>query len=169
MLPLLIAALAAGGCSTGETPSVQIAQVRRTPVKEVVEAPATVVARATAALRSPAAGTVAKLYVQDGDKVSKGQILARISSPQARDQLKQAREAERAASHGTPSISLPTPRLRLASVDLTGPLDDQVREEFAHARAAAKKIKDAGVRADLLEAIDADVVLEGTSVPRATP
>ncbi|HJX86268.1 MAG TPA: biotin/lipoyl-binding protein, partial [Gemmatimonadales bacterium] len=95
MLPLLIAALAAGGCSTGETPSVQIAQVRRTPVKEVVEAPATVVARATAALRSPAAGTVAKLYVQDGDKVSKGQILARISSPQARDQLKQAREAER--------------------------------------------------------------------------
>jgi multidrug efflux pump subunit AcrA (membrane-fusion protein) len=155
IVPLLIAGLALTGCSGDEEPGVQVAQVRRAPVQEIVEAPATVTARATAALRSPAAGTVAKLYVHDGEKVSEGQLIAKIGSPEARARLKQARGAERAASRAAPPISVPgggSP-LRLASVDL-GPIDRQVSAEFDRARAAAKKIEDAGTRKALLTAID---------------
>src|SRR5262245_28261691 len=88
--PLLISlTVLLTACSSTEAPRVQIGEVGRAPVSEVVEAPATVGARATATLRSPAAGTVATIYVRDGDRVDKGQIIAKIRSPQAQDQLKQ--------------------------------------------------------------------------------
>ncbi|SIS07971.1 RND family efflux transporter, MFP subunit [Microbispora rosea] len=129
----------------------------RTTVSEVVEAPATVGARATATLTAPASGTVARLYVQDGDTVKKGQILARIGSPQARQQLSAAREADRQAARpvsfggagGAPvSVRLPRPRL-------PGSLDAHVARSFAEARKAARSIGDRAARARLLAAIDA--------------
>ncbi|WP_114029714.1 efflux RND transporter periplasmic adaptor subunit [Sphaerisporangium album] len=147
---LLIAA-----CSPDEAPKVQIGEATRAPVSEVVEAPATVGARATATLRSPAAGTVAKLYVQDGDTVTKGQLLVRISSPQAKDQLAQARQAERQASKPVSMGGVAAPGVRLAAPNVTASLDRKVARGFARARAAAKKIEDARVRAQLVTAIDA--------------
>ncbi|GIH46219.1 hypothetical protein Mro03_13980 [Microbispora rosea subsp. rosea] len=134
-----------------------MALVTRTTVSEVVEAPATVGARATATLTAPASGTVARLYVQDGDTVKKGQILARIGSPQARQQLSAAREADRQAARpvsfggagGAPvSVRLPRPRL-------PGSLDAHVARSFAEARKAARSIGDRAARARLLAAIDA--------------
>lgn len=164
-VPLLVAlaglCAAAVGCTGDRPPGVEIGEVRRSAVTEVVEAPATIAARATATLRSPAQGTIAKLYVQDGDKVDKGQILARISSPQARAQLRQARAADRQAAR---PVSLGPPlsagALRPAGAGLTGGkvtarLDRRVRRDLARARAAAKKIDDRDVRARLLAAIDA--------------
>lgn len=131
-----------------------MAVVTRTTVSEVVEAPATVGARATATLTAPASGTVARLYVQDGDTVKKGQILARISSPQARQQLSAARKADRQAarpvSFGSGPVSVRLPRLRLPSS-----LDAHVARSFAQARKAAKSIGDRAARARLLAAIDA--------------
>lgn len=152
--------VAVGGCTGDETPGVEIGEVRRAAVSEVVEAPATIGARATATLRSPAQGTIAKLYVQDGDKVEKGQILAKISSPQAEEQLKQARAAHRQASRPVSFGALPTGGLRTANVSLTGgrfgaALDRKVRKDFARARAAARKVEDRNVRTQLLAAIDA--------------
>lgn len=100
-------------------------------------------------MRSPAQGTIAKLYVGDGDRVKKGQILAKIRSPQAQDQLKQARKAAkppRAPSFGTPAV-------RLNGLG-TGAFDRQVRAHFTRARAEARKVGDAGARKKLLAAID---------------
>lgn len=147
-LPLLVL-LALSGCSADEPPDVQLADVKRAPVTEVVEAPATIGARATATLRSPAQGTIAKLYVGDGDRVKKGQILARIRSPQAQDQLEQARKA--AKPPRAPAVG--APRIELTSLN-TGAFDRKVRAHFARARAEAKKVDDATARKQLLGAID---------------
>ena len=128
-----------------------MADVRRAPVTEVVEAPATIGARATATLRSPAQGTIAKLRVHDGDHVDKGQILAVIRSPQAAGQLAQARQAAKLASPPRPGMGRPD--VRLASFD-TRAFDRQVGAQFARARKQARKLGDAGARKQLLAAID---------------
>ncbi|TQS24331.1 efflux RND transporter periplasmic adaptor subunit [Microbispora hainanensis] len=150
----LIAVLLAAGCTSSEPQKAAVAVVTRTTVSEVVEAPATVGARATATLTAPASGTIARLYVQDGDTVKKGQILARISSPQARQQLSAAREADRQAAKpvsfgGGAPVSVRLPSLRLPSS-----LDTHVARSFAQARKAARSIGDRTARARLLAAID---------------
>ncbi|MBA2891292.1 efflux RND transporter periplasmic adaptor subunit [Nonomuraea soli] len=148
-IPPLAILLLLTACSAEEAPEVQVAEVKRAPVVEVVEAPATIGARATATLRSPAQGTVAKLYVRDGDTVEKGQLLVKISSPQAEEQLKQARKAAKAP----PAPRIGAPGIRLAGFD-TGAFDRQVAGHFAKARAAARKLDDAQARRQLLSAID---------------
>ncbi|GII30731.1 efflux RND transporter periplasmic adaptor subunit [Planotetraspora mira] len=153
-IPPLLAVLLMAGCSSPDTPAVQVAQVTRTPVSEVVEAPATVGARATAALTTPASGTISKLYVQDGDTVKKGQILARISSPQAKDQLDQARKADKQASRPVSTRGVST-SVRLPPLKVPGSLDARVARDFARARKAAAKVEDRAIRAQLLAAIDA--------------
>ena len=105
------AALAAGcaclaivlaGCTGGGDPAIEVATVGRATVVEVVEAPATVTARATATVSSPADGTVARLRVREGQQVRAGQVLLRVESPDARRRLRQARRADaRAATSGT--------------------------------------------------------------------
>ncbi len=149
-IPPLLVLLALTGCSSEEPAAVQLADVKRAPVTEVVEAPATIGARATATLRSPAQGTIAKLYVREGDHVRKGQIVAKIRSPQAQDQLKQARQASKSAAPATPGLG--RPNVRLASFD-TGAFDLKVARHFARARREAKKIDDAQARRQLLSAI----------------
>lgn len=149
--PLLVFLLALAGCTADEPSNIQIAEVGRAPVTEIVEAPATIGARASALLRSPAQGTISKLYVRDGDQVKKGQLLVKINSPQAEDQLKQARKA--ATLPKTPQLSLGTPTIRLASFD-TKAFDRQVRKHFDRARAEARKVEDAQARKQLLSAID---------------
>ncbi|GII53650.1 hypothetical protein Pth03_20390 [Planotetraspora thailandica] len=133
---------------------VQIAQVTRAPVSEVVEAPATVGARATAALTTPASGTIAKLYVEDGDSVEKGEILARIRSPQAQDQLDEARKADKQASKpvsaGGVRTSVSLPPLRIPAS-----YDAQAARYFARARKAAGQVGDRAIKAQLMAAIDA--------------
>ncbi|MGW0808483.1 efflux RND transporter periplasmic adaptor subunit [Nonomuraea sp. NPDC002799] len=146
LAPLLVL-LALTGCTSEEPPAVQVGDVRRASVTEVVEAPATIGARASATLRSPAQGTVAKLYVREGDQVRKGQILVRISSPQAEDQLKQARKAAAAPT------GFAAPAVRLPSLD-TRSLDRGMAAHFAKARKQARKVEDRRTREQLLDAID---------------
>lgn len=145
--PLLVL-LALTGCSADEPPNVQIAAVGRAPVTEVVEAPATIGARATATLRSPAQGTISKLYVRDGDQVKKGQLLARISSPQAQDQLKQARKAAKPVK--TPRLSFGAPSVKVVSFDAKA-FNTKI---FTKARAEAQKVEDKQARKQLINAID---------------
>jgi HlyD family secretion protein len=148
-LPLvLIVGLPSAGllsaCSGGEPSNVRIGSVARADVAEVVGAPGTVSARATATLRSPAEGTIKELRVADGDEVREGEVVARITSPSAREQLDQARDADRqaAAGGGVP-----------AGIDLSAfrrQSDRTARQGFATARKAAAEIPDPAVRAQVL-------------------
>lgn len=103
--PRLVTAVLAVVALTGTTaascgddaPAVTVAEVGRAPVSEVIDAPATVTARAAATLTAPADGTLARLRVQPGQRVTRGQVLAVIDSPSARDRLAKARDALRAA------------------------------------------------------------------------
>ncbi|MEO3869690.1 HlyD family efflux transporter periplasmic adaptor subunit [Nonomuraea sp. B12E4] len=147
LAPLLVL-LTLTGCTSEEPSTVQVGDVRRAPVTEVVEAPATIGARASATLRSPAQGTIARLHVREGDRVRKGEILAKIRSPQAQDQLKQARQAAR-----TPAPAGIAPSVRLPSLD-TRTFDRKVAAHFAKAREEARKVEDTGVRRQLVNAID---------------
>ncbi|GAA1525462.1 hypothetical protein GCM10009678_03520 [Actinomadura kijaniata] len=151
LLPLVMAAAlaagAVGSCSGGREPDrFRIGTVTRGDVTEVVEAPATVAARATATVRSPAEGTVGRLYVADGDRVEEGDVLARIDSPAAREQLAQARAADGASSGGAPP----------SGIDLTAfqrGIDRTARNGFDSARDVAAKIPDPRHRAHALAGI----------------
>ncbi|MDW3850428.1 efflux RND transporter periplasmic adaptor subunit [Micromonospora sp. BRA006-A] len=150
--PRLVTAVLAVVALTGTTaascgddaPAVTVAEVGRAPVSEVIDAPATVTARAAATLTAPADGTLARLRVQPGQRVTRGQVLAVIDSPSARDRLAKARDALRAAKRAGRGTG-------------TGDLDGSRRgtdraadEAFAAARAAAGKVGDPRVRAALL-------------------
>ena len=147
---LLAVALSAvlTACSGGEEPVIETARVATGDVIEVVEAAATVTAKATATLTSPADGSIAELYVQDGQQVSAGQPLLRISSPSADEQLRQAQQADaEAAESGV--ISIPG-----ADVSVQQHQADEAAERgFAQARAAAEQIPDPTVRASALASV----------------
>ena len=85
-----VAAVMLTGC-TGDDSGIEVAAVGRSTVTEVVEAPATVQARASTTLTSPAAGEVGRVYVKDGERVGAGTLIARISSPETTGRLTQAR------------------------------------------------------------------------------
>ncbi|MEU4788960.1 efflux RND transporter periplasmic adaptor subunit [Micromonospora tulbaghiae] len=127
-----------------DAPAVTVAEVGRAPVSEVIDAPATVTARAAATLTAPADGTLARLRVQPGQRVTRGQVVAVIDSPSARDRLAKARDALRAAKRAGRGAG---------TGDLGGSrrgTDRAADEAFAAARAAAGKVGDPQVRAALL-------------------
>ncbi|MER7461091.1 efflux RND transporter periplasmic adaptor subunit [Micromonospora sp. NPDC126480] len=132
----------AASCDGEETP-VALAAAGRTAVAEVVDAPATVTARAAATLTAAAGGTLTSLRVQPGQRVRRGQVLAVIDSPQAQERLRQAKEALAAAKRAG----------RGGGGDLSGGLrgtDRAADETYAAARAAATKISDPELREALL-------------------
>lgn len=88
--------LTACGGGAGKKPVV--AKVSRGEVREIVEAPATVAAKASATVASPADGRVGKLFVHDGQRVKQGQTLMVISSPSSQQRLKQAKDADAKAA-----------------------------------------------------------------------
>lgn len=140
--PLLALLLTA--CTGGPASDVRVAEVGRDTVTEVVEAPASVVARATATVSAPAAGRVVVLAVADGARVRVGQVLLRIASPTAEQALARAKAADAAAARGG-SVSLPaTDRGALAQADAAA------ARAFATARQAAEAIPDPSLRAQAL-------------------
>jgi multidrug efflux pump subunit AcrA (membrane-fusion protein) len=149
VLLMLIPGLLLAACSGDEPSTIRIGAVSRADVAEVVEAPGTVSARATATLRAPAEGTIRDLHVSDGDEVREGEIVAEISSPSAREQLEQARDADRQAASGNAAP---------AGVDLSAfrrQSDRTARQGFRTARQAAARVPDLEVRAQLLAQIAA--------------
>lgn len=147
LLVLLAAAVLAGGCSGEQDPRVQVAEVGRATVAEVVDAPGTVGARATASLTAPTDAVVAEVLVVDGAQIEKGALLVRLASPAAQDRLRQARAAQSAAS----DTAIAVPRADL------GPLQDQVDSaavaSFTAGRAAAAQIPDPALRAQAEEQV----------------
>lgn len=134
-------------CSGEEEQPVEVGEVRRATVVEVVEAPASAVARATAVVTAPATGTVASLRVRDGERVAKGQTLLVVDSPETEQALAQA---EQAAAESVTTVDLP-------GLDLSAQAesaDAAARAAFDRAREAARQIPDPDLRAQALAQVD---------------
>ncbi|MGB2568353.1 efflux RND transporter periplasmic adaptor subunit [Micromonospora citrea] len=150
--PRLLIALLAVVALTGSTAAscgdeksdVALAPASRAAVAEVIDAPATVTARAAATVTAPADGTLASLRVQPGQRVRRGQVLAVVSSPSARERLRQAREALRAADRAGRGVAVGNLGTRRRGTDKAAD------EAFGAAREAAGKIADQKVRDALL-------------------
>jgi HlyD family secretion protein len=143
-----VLSLGLSACTGGKNSGIEVGTVARATVTEVVEAPANVAARATVTVTATGDGTVAKLYVTDGQKVPAGAILAMISSPDAQARLRTARTAAAQAEAATPAAP---PR-----IDLSGPqgqADSSARGAFDAARKAAAQIPDARLKAAALAQI----------------
>ena len=128
-------AVTGAGCSD-DGPDVLVDAVERRTVVEVVDAPAIVTARATASLTAAADGRVIEVLVRDGQPVRAGALVVRLDSPEARERLRQAQQADAAAAAST---------VELPGTDLGGvlaQLDAAAAASFAAARAAARSIDD---------------------------
>jgi HlyD family secretion protein len=148
LLTLSTLTLTAASCD--DAPQVALAPAARTTVSEVVEAPASVTARGSATVSSPANGTVASLSVTPGQRVDSGQVIGVIDSPEAQARLAQATQALNAAKR---SGSGGGTKLNLGAAQQH--LDDSAKVAFADARSAAQKIPDATQRDAVLAQIAA--------------
>ncbi|MEU7904651.1 HlyD family efflux transporter periplasmic adaptor subunit [Actinoplanes sp. NPDC049118] len=146
LLPPLTAA------SCGDEPSgVTLGTAARGTVQEIVEASGSVTARAAATVSSPAAGTLAELRFDAGDKVAKGQVVAVIDSPAATRRLDDAARAVDAASAGGVPAGGGTAGFRAVQRRT----DARADQAFATARDAAGRVTDAELRAALLTQVKA--------------
>ncbi|GAA2618927.1 hypothetical protein GCM10010399_57480 [Dactylosporangium fulvum] len=145
---LSLVSLTAASCD-GENNDIGLGNAGRADVIEVVDAPATITARAAATLTAAADGTLVSLSVKPGDTVAAGQVLAVIDSPSAQQRLTAAGEALDAlkgaggGGGGTKNLSATQKKT-----------DDAAAKAFADARGAAQQIADQAVRAALLHQID---------------
>ncbi|GAA0709522.1 HlyD family efflux transporter periplasmic adaptor subunit [Dactylosporangium roseum] len=143
-----LVSLTAASCD-GENNDIGLGNAGRADVIEVVDAPATVTARAAATLTAAADGTLVSLSVKPGDTVTAGQVLAVIDSPSAQQRLTAAGEAldalkgARGGGGGIRNLSATQKKT-----------DDAAAKAFADARGAAQRIADQTVRAALLHQID---------------
>ena len=128
---LVAAALVLGACGRGPDQRFAAEPAARADVVERVSAPGSVQPNAAADVTAPSAGTLSSL-VRDGAKVKKGQVVARISSPEVDDAVRQAEAASGAASSLGAVPSLPTGQAIAAF--------DQVQEQIS---ASTKTVLDA--------------------------
>lgn len=85
-------------CSGDDGPDIEVGAVSRADVVELVNAPATVMARAQATVTAAAAGTVVAVLVEAGEAVVAGVPLMRLESPAVRTRLLAAQALLRSAS-----------------------------------------------------------------------
>ncbi|MEV6923549.1 HlyD family efflux transporter periplasmic adaptor subunit [Dactylosporangium sp. NPDC051485] len=145
---VILVSLTGASCS-GHDSGIGLGTAGRADVVEVVDAPATVTARAAATLTAAADGTLATLSVKPGDTVAAGQVLAVVDSPSAQQRLKEAGDAldalNRSGGGGVGVKNLSAQQKRT---------DDAAAKAFADARTAAGQIADAAVRTTLATQID---------------
>ena len=153
LLTLAVAATAAlAGCSSNTDSQVKTAAVGYATVAQVVQAPANIVPKAQVNLSAPADGTVASLTVQDGQRVTAGQLLGVVSSPAAQQQLAEAKKArDQASSAGGSGIQTTGAGFTRAQNTARANAD----HAFNQARTAAKQITDPALRKALLDQISA--------------
>ncbi|GIF03325.1 efflux RND transporter periplasmic adaptor subunit [Actinoplanes siamensis] len=144
---LVLLLLTAASCEEGD-PGVRVGAAIVGTVEEVVEAPGSVTARATATVTAPAAGTVGDLRVEPGDRVAEGDVLAVIDSPE----LRQRRDAALTTLDRLP------PRAGGPVGDFTEVrrrTDERAGLAFEQAFAAADRIADPALREALRQQVDA--------------
>ena len=145
----MVVSLTAASCGD-EDDGVTLGAAARGTVDEIVEAPGSVTARAAATLSAPAAGTLADLRVEAGQRISKGTVVAVIDSPELEARRRSAAKAlDQASQGGTPGMST-------AGFTATRrKTDKQAAAAFDAARDAAARITDQNVRSVLLTQVDA--------------
>ena len=144
----LAAVLVLSACSSDEAPPVETGAVGRQTVIERVEAPASVVAAATAIVTSPADGTVARVVVRDGQRVRRGRTLFVVDSPETDQRLAQA---EQAAAGAPAPVDLPQASTGASAQQATS----AAQRAFAQAREAARQIDDRQLRQQALQQVAA--------------
>ena len=87
----------AAGCSDAAAPTVELGKVTAGEVAQTVAAPVTIAPQAQVAVAAPVSGTVGELLVADGDQVTAGEPLLRLSSDGVDLQIAQAQAAVDAA------------------------------------------------------------------------
>ena len=146
---VFLVSLTAASCGDEES-GVTLGTAGRGTVDEIVEAPGSVTARAAATVSAPAAGTLAELRVESGDRVGKDQVVAVIDAPELEARR---RSAERALAEAGRSPVLPGGAGDFTEVRRR--TDEQAATAFEEARAAAAGIADPALRTVLLKQIDA--------------
>jgi len=141
---VVLASQTAASCGGGET-ALSLGNASLGTVAELVEAPATVTAKSAVTLTAPTAGTLTARYVNSGDAVKAGRILALISSPEAEEQLAQAEAALEAANEASGGFGGGADLSRLQRAT-----DRAADRAFKTARDASGKISDPHVRDALL-------------------
>jgi HlyD family secretion protein len=144
----LVAALVLPACSSDEGPVIETGAVDRQTVVETVEAPASVVAAASAVVTSPASGTVSRVAVRDGQQVQRGQTLFIVNSPETEQRLAQAQQA---AAGATSSVDLPQASTGASAAQAAAAAE----RAFDQAREAAKQIQDRDLRQQALQQVAA--------------
>lgn len=142
-------ALTAASCNEPDK-RVAVGRAGLATVAEIVDAPATVTARAAATVSTPADGTLALLRVGPGDRVRAGQVLAVIDSPQAQANLDRAEEAvaaTRRAGRGFGGGGVGLSAAQRAT-------DEAAGQAFAAARAATGKIAEERLRRAMLAQVE---------------
>ncbi len=144
-----MAAFLLPACSSEEGPVIETGSVGRQTVVETVEAPASVVAAASAIVSSPANGTVSRVVVRDGEQVQRGDVLFVVNSPETEQRLAQAQQA--AASGTPPTIDLPQASTGASAAQAAAAAD----RAFQQARDAAKQIQNRDLRQQALQQVAA--------------
>jgi multidrug efflux pump subunit AcrA (membrane-fusion protein) len=144
---LVVAAGGLAACGSDEATGIATAEVVTADVSETVEAPATVTARSTVTISSPASGTIESVEVADGDTVRKDEVLLVIDSPQAEQNLADARQAQSEAN-ASADIDLPQADVSAAveqadaaaeqAFDVAQDAVDAIPDEDAQAQAQAQ-------------------------------
>jgi HlyD family secretion protein len=149
--PIILALALVGGlasCSGEPEPVIETGEVGTATVVEVVEAPANVVAAAAATITASATGSVRTIRVADGQRVSKGDVLLVIDSPETERALASARQ--QAAAAPTP-IDLPG----VGTTDTNTQAAAAAAQAFDQAREAARQIPDRQLRTQALQQVAA--------------
>lgn len=139
------------GCSSDANAAIKVAAVGHSTVAQVVQAPANIVPKAQISVTSPADGTVANLYVADGQQVTAGQLLGKISSPSAQQQLTEAKQAAAKASSTVSGVPATSAGFTTAAASAR----TSAAKAFNQARQAAQQISDPTLRQALLDQISA--------------
>jgi multidrug efflux pump subunit AcrA (membrane-fusion protein) len=145
---VILVSLTGASCSGGDN-GIGLGSAGRADVVEVVDAPATVTARAAATLTAAADGTLASVSVKPGDTVAAGQVLAVVDSPSAQQRLKEAGDALAALkSAGGGGVGVKNLSAQQKKTD------EAAAKAFTDARTAAGQIADVTVRTTLTTQID---------------
>jgi multidrug efflux pump subunit AcrA (membrane-fusion protein) len=147
---VLVLTLSAVSCDDGSE-GIEVGEVGRADVVEVVDAPATVVATAAATLTAVAGGTLAELRVAPGAEVTEGEVLAVIDSPGARRRLEQADQALAMANQAAAVPISGSGNLTAAQVAT----DQAAGQAFDQAREVAGQLADEQLRKALLAQVEA--------------
>lgn len=142
----LVLAMGLSACSGDPEPEVRTGEVGTATVVETVEAPANVVAAATASVDASASGTVRSILVSDGQRVRRGRVLLVIDSPAAERALVAARRTLAA----TPApVDLPGIDTSASAAQVVAEAD----RAFNRARNAARRISNRNLRQQALQQV----------------